>query len=397
MQQINIGKSEEQVLTNQQITQKPQDFIEMRNHMKDYAIMLIAPVAVAMLHHGLKAIVLVLISILTCTICRRIGEIVLKCDFSSRDFSNWIIGVTFALLLPSTATWWMVVSGAAFAIIVCVLPFGKTINSPFVPAAAAVSFVTLCWPDRMFAYSDTAGMSLSKMLSQGNSIGSNAVAILEVLTGALPSAMGAGCVLALIGALIFMTIRRPKDTVSAYTFMFAVIIMAILFPRVSTGRFLSVIMEFCGGEVLFGAIFFMTYPSALPKRTFARALWGFGGGIVCMLMRYYGSFEEPMCFGILIACAMTELADKIPLAKWEKSKEEKEEIVVIEPVPAVVPEEVLNEIPDIEEIEIEEEFVEEVVEETPVGESESLHDVIEEENTVTDAQAPFMTGGDSDE
>jgi hypothetical protein len=64
-------------------------------------------------------------------------------------------------------------------------------------------------------------MSLSKMLSQGNSIGSNAVAILEVFTGAFPSAMGAGCVLALLGALAFLTIRRPKDAISAYTFMFA--------------------------------------------------------------------------------------------------------------------------------------------------------------------------------
>ena len=118
-----------------------------------------------------------------------------------------------------------------------------------------------------------------------------------------------------------------------------------------------------------------------------------------MLMRYFGSFEEPMCFGILIACALTELADKIPLAKWEKVKEEKEEIKVIEPTPAVVPEEVLNEIPDVEETETEEETEtdEEIVEEVPVQESESLHDVIEEENTVTDVQAPFMTGGDSDE
>lgn len=386
-------------MTNQQITQKPQDFIDMRNHMIDYAIMLTAPFLVAVLYHGLRAVLLVLISIVTCTVCRRIGEKVLNCDFSSRDFSNWIIGVTFALLLPSTATWWMVVFGAVFAIIVCVLPFGKTMNSPFVPAAAAVSFVTLCWPDRMFAYSDTAGMSLNKMLSQGNSIGSNAVALLEVFTGALPSAMGAGCVLALLGSLIFLTIRRPKDAISAYTFMLAVIVMAILFPRVSTGRFISVIMEFCGGEVLFGAIFFMTYPSVLPKRTFARAVWGFVGGIICMLMRYFGSFEEPMCFGILIACALTELADKIPLVKWEKVKEEKEEIKIVEPIETVVPEEVLNEIPDIEVTETEEETeaIEETVEEAPVQESESLHDVIEEENTVTETEAPFMTGGDSDE
>lgn len=386
-------------MTNQSINQKPQEFIEMRNIMKDYAFMLAAPLFVAVFNHGVKAAFLVAVSVLTCVICRRIGEKILNCDFSSRDFSNLIIGMSFALLLPSTATWWMAVSGAIFAIIVCVLPFGKTANSPFVPAAAAVAFVTLCWPDRMFEYSDMTSMSLNKMLSQGNSIGNNAVAFLEMFTGSLPSAMGAGCIIALLGALVFIAIRRPKDSIPAFTFMLAVVVMAILFPRVSTGRFISVAMEICGGEVLFGAVFFMTYPSALPKRTFSRALWGFGGGVVCMLMRYFGALEEPMCFGILIACAATELADKIPLLKCEKAQEEKEKIEAVEQVETVVPEEVLNEIPDIEEIEAQEETetVEETVEETLPSESESLHQVIEEENTVTEIEAPFMTGGDSDE
>lgn len=386
-------------MTNQQINQKPQDFTEMRRIMQDYVVMLAAPFVVAVLSHGIKAINIVVLSVIVCIVCRRIGEKALKCDFSSRDFSSLIIGTTFALLLPSTATWWMVASGSIFAVVVCVLPFGKTGNSPFVPAAAAAAFVTLCWPERMFLYSDTTAISLSKMLSQGNSIGSNAVAILEVLTGALPSAMGVGCTLALLGALVFIAIRRPKDSVPAFTFLLAVIIMAILFPRVSTGRFISVIMEFCGGEALFAAVFFMTYPSVLPKRMLSRALWGFGGGVVCMLMRYFGPLEETMCFAVLIACATTDLADRIPLAKWEKAKEENNEAAAVESVETVVPEEVLNEIPDIEENETaeEENTVEELSQEVITGETESLHDVIEEENTVTETEAPFITGGDSDE
>ena len=387
-------------MTNQQKTQKPQDFIEMRNTMLDYAIMLTAPLIVAVLHHGIRAILIVLISVVVCSVCRRIGDVVLKTEHSSRDFSNLVIGVTFALLLPPTATWWMVVFGAIFAIVVCVLPFGKTDKSPFVPAAAAISFVTLCWPERMFTYSEGAGMSLSKMLSQGNSIGNNAVAILEVFTGALPSAMGAGCIFALVGALIFITIRRPKDTVPAFAFLLAVVVMALIFPRVSTGRLLSVVMELSGGEVFFGAVFFMTYPSILPKSQKARALWGFCSGVACMLMRYFGSLEESMCFGILIACATTDLADRFFAIKNEKKKVAETEVApVVEVIETVVPEEVLKEIPDVEETEeiIEETPIEEIVEETPVQESESLHDVIEEENTVTETQAPFMTGGDSDE
>ena len=62
--------------------------------------------------------------------------------------------------------------------------------------------------------------------------------------------------------------------------------------------------------------------------------------------------------------------------------------------------EVLEEIPDIpEEIteETTEEIIEDSVEETPVQEAESLEEVISEENTVTDQQAPFVIGGGEDE
>ena len=56
-----------------------------------------------------------------------------------------------------------------------------------------------------------------------------------------------------------------------------------------------------------------------------------------------------------------------------------------------------TEVTEETETEEESEEAEEIVEEVPVQESESLHDVIEEENTVTETEAPFMTGGDSDE
>lgn len=381
-------------MTNQQEIQKPKDLIEMRNLMKDYAIMLTAPFIVAVLHHGMIAVTFVLISTITSIICRKVGEKILGADFVSRDFSSWVIGVSFALLLPSTAEWWMVVSGAAFAIIVCVLPFGKTESSPFVPVAAAVSFVTLCWPEKMLDYSQS-GLSLSEKLILGDSIGTNLVAIFEVMIGEVPSAIGAGCGLALIGALVFFAIRHPKNAVSAGTFILAVIIMAILFPRVSTNRFISVIMELFAGKMLFAAVFFMTYPSVLPKRTVARAFWGFGGGMVCMLIRYFGEIAEPVCFGILIACACTELADKIPLTKKEKLSAEPTNEPV-EAVETVVPEEVLSEIPDAPET-VEEETVAVETETSVVVESESLEAVVAEENTIDETENVFNIGGDGDE
>lgn len=368
--------------------------------MGDYVLMLCALLTASVFSYGAKALHISAIAVLTCVICRKAGELLFKNSEPANDLSSLVTGLMLAMLLPASATWWMAVCAGIFATVVCVLPFGTAGKAPFVPAAGAVAFLSLCWPERMFLYPEIgeetyfgaaeAGASLTSMLSQNNSIGRNPAVILEILTGRVPSAMGAGCVIVLLGALVYLAIRKPRNAVSPVCFILSAALTALLFPRVGTGRLVSLIMELCGGMLLFSAVFFMSYPSVMPARLLPRALWGFAGGIICMLTRYFGFLEETVCFGILITDALSELFDHLPLTKREKKKLKKEEVCTEAPV-TVVPEEILNEIPDAPEDEAPEEEPEET--ETAVD----LETVISEENTVDETETPFMTGGESDE
>ena len=385
-------------MTNSATQQNKTEFTVLRHIMTDYSIMLSAPILVGIFTHGVRVLFAVLLGVLTCAVCGKVAEKILKVKFPLRDFSPSFLGACTALMMPANAPGWMIVCASAFAMVVCVVPFGSANDAPFVPPAAAFCFAVLCWGDLVFDYSET-GNSITSLLSQGNSIGQNVAAVLEVLVGNVPTAMGTGSALALLGALIYLIIRRPKDSISSLTFIFAVIVMALIFPRVGTGRFISLVMELCGGMMLFSAVFFLSFPSVLPKRTLPRALWGFVSGIICMIIRYVGAFEESAVFGILIACAIADFFDKLPLTKKEKSLLVKEEKIVEAPVPTFVPDEVLNEIPDISEEEIIEQ-TEEIADEseaTANTESESLEDVISEENDVTVENSPFIAGGDDNE
>lgn len=385
-------------MSNSALQPNKTEFTDNRRIMTDYSIMLSAPMIVGMFNHGIRVLIAVFLGVFTCAVCGKIAEKILKVKFPLRDFSPFFLGACTALLMPATAPWWLIVAASAFAMVVCVVPFGAANNAPFVPPAAAFCFAILCWKDIIFDYSET-GKSVTMLLSQGNSIGKNIAAVLEVLVGNVPSAMGTGSALALLGALIFLIIRRPKDSVSSLTFILAVAVMAILFPRVGTGRFISLIMELCGGMLLFSAIFFMSYPSILPTRLMPRAIWGFVSGIICMLIRYVGTFEETAVFGILIACAIADFFDKLPLTKKEKKLLVNEEEIIEIPVPTVVPDEVLNEIPDISVAEIIEQTdePEKEAEAPAIQESESLEAVISEENDVTIEDSPFIAGGDGNE
>lgn len=386
-------------MANTTTPQKKYELTETRRVTLDYVIMLSALLIFAVSKYGVTAIFCALISVLTSTIFVRLGEKLLKIDFSSRYLTPAVIGLSVALMLPATAPWWIFVFTSAFAVLVCVLPFGSPEKSPFVPASVAICFAILCWKEQVFSYAG-ADASITELLSQNISMGDNVASVFEVLIGNVPSAMGTGCALILLGSLVFIAIRRPKDSIPVFTFLLAVIIMSVLFPRVGTGRFISLVMELFGGMLLFGAVFFISVPSVMPERTIARIVWGFTGGIICMIIRYIGAVEESACFGILITCAISDFFDKLPLTKKEKAQ-----IVVEDASPelpiTVVPDEVLEEIPDIPE-EITEESeetvsVEETIKEAPVQEAESLEEVISEENTVTETEAPFVIGGGEDE
>ncbi len=382
-------------MTNPETTQTKTEFLDFRRIMTDYSIMLSAPIIVGVFNKGLRVLFMVLLGVLTCVVCGKIAEKLLKVKFQVRDFSPFFLGACTTLMLPANVPWWLVVIACSFAMVVCVVPFGAASSSPFVPPAAAFCFAALCWRDIIFDYSQT-GTSVTALLTQGNSIGKNIGSILEVLVGNVPSAMGTGCALALFGTLIFLIIRRPKDSIGSLTFILAVCVMAILFPRVGTSRLISLIMELCGGFTLFSAVFFMSYPSILPKRSLSRALWGGVSGVVCMLIRYVGALEETLVFGVLISCVLADFFDKLPLTKKEKAQQIVEEEPAVTIIPTVVSDEVLSEIPDMSNEEIIEQS-DGAEEPSPTVESESLEAVIAEENEVNEASSPFIAGGDFNE
>ncbi len=390
MQLKNIGKSEEYVLTNTNI---PQNSIKNKtpSTTADYALMLVAPLVVAFFIHGVSAVRPVAISVFTCALISFFGKKIIKTETSIKDLSGIVIGVMVALLLPVNAPWWLIVLTSAFAVVVCVLPFGTFEKTPFPPAVAAICFASLCWQEIVFDFS-SHGLSLAKMLTYGNAIDNNSVAILEAFIGAVPSAMGTGCIIALFGSLAFLLIRRPKDTIPVFSFIFAVCTMAILFPRISSGRFISVIMELCSGMLFFCAVFFMSSPNNMPEKFLGKIAWGFASGIICMLIRYVSSFEESVGFGILISCSISDYFDKLPYTKKEKLQIKASEPYTEIEIPTVVPEEILSEIPDVSD-----DIIIEFTEETVPVETESLESIISEENTLSEQDSPFIIGGDSNE
>ena len=371
-------------------TNIPQNSISetKRSALTDQILMLCVPLIVAIFTQGFSAIINVATSLISCVFISTLGKKIAPSEFSPKFSHLFIIGTTVALLLPVSAPRWIIVLTAVFAMAVCVLPFGGPEKTPFIPSVTAICFATLCWPEEIYNYSEI-GESLGKMLLYGNSVDDNVVAVLEALVGSVPSALGTGCILALSGSLIFLLIRRPKDSISSFSFILAVFLMSILFPRVATGRVISAVMELCSGMIFFGSVFFISSPVFAPKRTISKFFWGLTSGVICMLIRYVSPLEEGACFGFIIACSLSDLFDNLPLTHKEKKLKKDLEPYIETEIITVVPGEILNEIPDMS--------AEEIVQQEKDSEETKDDVIVSEENTITEQAPPFIIGGDHDE
>lgn len=304
-----------------------------QTYMRNRLLMLAAPALMAWYYYGGRAVLLTAVSVLTAMLCEYIGMRVLRQVPALRDMSAAVIGVTVAMLLPASAPIWLVLLATSFAILVVKVPFGTARTLLFSPAAAGVAFVAVCLPDSVFSYpvlpesgatvavhgseGFAAGVSLTQMLQNSTSMGVTAADYIDVLIGNTPSAMGTGCIIALLGALLFLAVRSQKGFTAAISCLFGAAVYAFLFPRITTGRLQSVFMELSGGMLFFAALFLLPEESILPKRFWGRVAYGVSAGIFTMLFRRFGALEEGAVFAVLLCNALTSVFDKLPEARFE--------------------------------------------------------------------------------
>ncbi|MBQ2774838.1 MAG: RnfABCDGE type electron transport complex subunit D [Clostridia bacterium] len=293
--------------------------IENRSYI-EYMLMLLAPAIVSWYYYGANALRLLLIGIISSMLFELIAVIVMKRDKQSIfDFSAAFTGAAIAMMLPATASTGLLVAGVAFAILVVKIPFGSVLKVPFVPAAAGMAFLSVCFPQEVFTFPAVGvttqtietGTSLAAMLQAGGAQHLNMLRVLSIVSGNVSGPMGTCCAAALIGCCAFFLLLKPKKLCNVIGFLAACAVLALLFPRGSFGRFTSLFMELCAGTLLFSGIFFATDPATSPKHPLLRFVYGAFAGTACMAVRYFGAFEDGSCFGILLANAFWPIVESL--------------------------------------------------------------------------------------
>lgn len=292
--------------------------------MRDMLLVLMAISVLPVVYHGLRAAVLILGSMAVCLLSYIVVQLVTSRTIWITDCSPLITGAMIALLMPANVPYWVVAAADIFAIVVAKEPFGGTGHTPFNPAAAGMVFVSVLWPQHVFSYyTMNIGQTLPLFGGEVSTSPSPTawmqsgiqpeIMPFEMLWGRFEGPMGATATAAVVAGFVYLIIRRSADWRAPVFFVAAAACYAALFPRLLTGAEISVKYELLSGSLLFCACFMAADPCTTPRTSIGKCLYGVLAGVLLMLLRNYGAYEQGGCFAILLMGPVSPLLDRMVL------------------------------------------------------------------------------------
>lgn len=295
---------------------KQNNLISSSRIFGDYLVMLVAPCVVAVWYYGTRALSVIAVSILTALVCDFAASALLGREFRLKDFSNIFIGASIAVMMPAGVPLYIPAVAASFAVLAVKIPFGGALHAPFVPSAAGFAFASVCFKEQIFDYTFNSedkifgANSLGSLLSRGNSVSLNTAAnVFDILAGNIAGPMGTGCALLMIACCAYLFVRRRKALLATAGFIAVCVIFAAVSPRTNASVFASILLELSSGSLLFAAVFLVTDHATLPQGRASRLIYGAVCGFFCMAMRKLGTYEEAVCFAILLANGLRPVFD----------------------------------------------------------------------------------------
>lgn len=276
---------------------------------------------------GLPAALTILISVASTSIFEALFRKITHQKNRNADLSAIVTGLMLAMVLPPSTAWWMTVLGAFFAIVIAKEFFGGLGANVFNPALSGRAFLLVSFSASMTSWASpfvkqtidavsaatplqfiNAGEPIAKVAARFDWI-SEGQAYWKLLIGQNAGCIGESCSLLIILAFILLTISKIIDWRAPVAMIATVIVMSFAFQ-------LNPLAEVLSGGLLFGAVFMATDYSTTPVTPLGRLIFGFGAGMITILIRKFGSYPEGVMFSILIMNVLTSYLNHLRPRKY---------------------------------------------------------------------------------
>jgi electron transport complex protein RnfD len=232
-----------------------------------------------------------------------------------------ITGLLLGLILPSTVPLWLPAIGSAFAIAIAKYAFGVG-NNLFNPALVGRAFLLAAWPvlmsrwavDAVTSATPLAAAKLHGFSSVVQAYGSKLALFKALFIGSVSGSIGETSALAILVSAAFLFYFRVIDWRIPAAYLGTVFVIAFALRQEPVFHILS-------GGVLFAAVFMATDYRGSPVTRRGRLVFGFGCGLITILIRVYAGAPEGVTYAILLMNALSPLISRYTVPKpfgWKR-------------------------------------------------------------------------------
>ena len=265
---------------------------------------------VAIYFFGIPALTVLLICTLGCVAFEALACKLMKQPLSIADGSGALTGILLALNLPPSTPWWISLLGSAIAILIGKMIYGGLGYNPFNPALVARVVLLISFPVQMTSWTAPAPLTSGiDAVTAATPLGEMKTAVM--LTGKLPEVASSGFLDYVTGNM-----AGCLGEVSALALLLGGLFL--LYKKVISWH---IPVSFIGTVLIIGGIFWLVDASKYPNPLFhlittspvtykGMLIFGFGCGMLTVLIRLFGGYPEGVSFAILLMNAATPLIDR---------------------------------------------------------------------------------------
>lgn len=297
-----------------------------RKIMIDVLIALLPALLVAIYYFGWYALRLTVVSVGTCVLAEwLIQKYLIKGPNTIGDCSAAVTGLLLAFNVPANLPVWMVVVGCVVAIGVAKMSFGGLGKNPFNPALVGRVFMLVSFPTAMTTWPQvqpifengfiadavTGPTPLGVLKEEGLQAAlSNNPDLLDMILGSRGGAFGEACTFALLIGAVYLLCRRVIEIFTPLSILLTVFIFTGICHLVNPEQYIAPVYHLMYGGLILGAFFMATDMVTSPMTIRGKLLFGFGIGVITVVIRLWGAYPEGVSFAILIMNAFTPLINK---------------------------------------------------------------------------------------
>ena len=277
--------------------------------MFDVMLALVPAMMVGIWMHGFRSLVVTLVSIASCVCLEWLYSVVTKTRNTVIDGSALVTGMLLAMTLPATVPYWLVVVGAAFAIIFVKALCGGLGQNIFNPALSARGFMMLIAPAYMVRFEGVDGVTAATPLHHMVMPALPEESILDMFLGKCPGSIGEISALALLCGGAYLVYRKVISVRIPAAYIGSVAVLTLVFSKTDAPIDWMLYSLFSGGLML-GAIFMATDYATSPVTAKGQVIYGIGCGVLTVVFRYFGLFPEGVTYAILLMNALVWIIDR---------------------------------------------------------------------------------------